>query len=126
MNPREPRVVIPDTTKRDALVAVGAGLLMLAFIFYGIVHFAHLSSRAKANILTGTIVEKQFKQAPEQQITVGHKGLKSEETDGEYLLGVRVDSEAGRTFDVPVEKDVYEGKKVGDPLTFLRPASERQ
>ena len=31
-----------------------------------------------------------------------------------------------RTYDVPVEKPVYESKKNGDALTFLRPPSEQR
>jgi hypothetical protein len=126
MNAQPPRVVIPSTTARDALIAAIAGLLVLAFIVFGIVHFARLSAKAKGNTLTGVIVERQFTPAPEQQITVGRKGLKSQRTEGEYLFKVRVDTEGGRIFEVPVEKALYDTKKIGDPLTFLRPPSERQ
>lgn len=126
MKAPDPRVVIPSTTARDALIAAIAGLLVLAFIVFGIVHFARLSAKAKANTLTGVIVERQFTPAPEQQITVGSKGLKSQRTEGEYLFKVRVDSEGGRIFEVPVEKALYDTKKIGDGLTFLRPPGERQ
>jgi hypothetical protein len=38
---------------------------------------------------------------------------------------VRVEAE-NRTYDVPVEQPVYESKKVGDSLTFIRPRSEQK
>ena len=127
MNPTPPRVVVPQTTAREALIAAVAGLLALAFLMYGIVHFAQLSRRATTSVLTGIIIERQFTPTPpEQQITIGRAGLQAKQNDGEYLLRVRVDSEAGRIFEVPVEKSIYDTKKVGDPLTFLRPPSERQ
>lgn len=127
MNPTPARVVVPQTTAREALIAAVAGLLALAFLMYGIVHFARLSHQAKTNTLTGLIIDRQFSPTPpEQQITIGRGGLQAKQNDGEYLLRVRVDSEAGRIFEVPVEKSVYDTKKVGDPLTFLRPPSERQ
>jgi hypothetical protein len=127
MNATPPRLVVPQTTAREALIAAVAGLLALAFLMYGIVHFARLSHRAKANTLTGIVIDRQFTPTPpEQQITIGRGGLQAKQHDGEYLLRVRVDSESGRIFEVPVEKSVYDAKKVGDPLTFLRPPSERQ
>jgi hypothetical protein len=121
-----PPAVIPDTTARDAVVAVVTGVFLLGFVIYGFVHFAHVSGRAKTATLTGSIVAKQFTPAPEQQITVGRQGLKERRSEGEYLLEVRVASEGGRIFYVPVEKSVYDNKTVGDPLTFLRPRSERR
>ena len=119
------RVVVPSTTARDAVIAAVTGLLVLGFIAYGIAHFASISSRAKNNTVTGTIIEKQFLPAPEQQITFGRQGLKERRTEGEYLFKARVDAEGGRIFEVPVEKPMFEAKNIGDSLTFLRPRSER-
>ena len=119
-------VVVSGTTKRDAIIAAVTGLLTVAFLAYGFMHFAKMSHRAKRSTLTGIVVEKQFAPAPEQQITVGREGLRERRLDGEYVLKVRVDAENARVFEVPVEKTMFEEKKVGDPLTFLRPRSERQ
>lgn len=124
MNSNAPRVVIPNTTVRDALIASAAGLLILVFLVYGVMHFAAESSRAKANTLTGMVTEKQFIPAPQEEISVGRKGLKTKHIDGEYLLKVRVESEK-RDYEVPVEKSTYEAKGVGDSLTFTRPPSEQ-
>jgi len=120
----DPRTVVPSTTVRDAIIAAVAGLLVLAFIIYGFFHFATASSRAKAATATGTIIEKVFTPAPEEQISVGRKGLKAKAIEGEFVLKVRVEEE-NREFEVPVEKKVFEAKKVGDSLSFLRPPSER-
>ena len=124
MNPNAPRVVVPSTTFRDAMIGGAAGLLVLAFLIYGIAHFASESNRAKANTLTGTVTEKQFTPAPQEEISVGSKGLKTKRIEGEYLLKVRVETEQ-RDFEVPVEKSTYESKVVGDSITFIRPPSEQ-
>lgn len=121
-----PVVVIPRTTRRDAIIAAVTGVIALGFLGYGFVQFAQMSHRAKSSTLTGVVIEKQFSPAPEQQISVGRAGLKERSIDGEYVLKARVDAEGGRIFEVPVEKAMFEQKKVGDSLTFLRPPSERQ
>ena len=122
MNSVPPRVVLPSTTRRDALVAIVAGLLVLAFVGYGIMQMA---KPAKGNQLTGVIVGKEFTPLKERQITFSGRQLKSaRETDGEYVLKVRVAKE-NRIYDVPVEKAEYEAKKDGDAMTFLRPESEQ-
>jgi hypothetical protein len=72
----------------------------------------------------GVVVEKQFTAAPEQLISVGGKGLSRKEIDGEYVLKVRVEAEK-RTYEVPVEKMIYETRRVGEQLGFVRPRSEQ-
>ena len=123
MNPVPPRVVLPSTTKRDALIAIVAGLLVLAFVGYGIMQMAR---PVQGNQLTGVIVGKEFTPMKERQITFSGKKLKSARViDGEYVLKVRVMPE-NRVYDVPVEKAQYEAKKEGDAMTFLRPESEQR
>ncbi len=123
MNPPPPRVVLPSTTKRDALFATLAGLLVLGFVAFGVVH---MSRPVQGNKLTGVLVEKTFAPQKERQIDFsGRKIQKTREIDGEYLFKVRVEAQ-NRTYDVPVEKPMYEEKKVGDTVTFLRPESEQR
>jgi hypothetical protein len=123
VNPPAPRVVIPSTTKRDALVAIVAGLLVLAFVGYGIMQ---MSRPVAGNKLTGVIVGKTFTPQKEQQIDFsGRKIERTREIDGEYVLKVRVEAEQ-RVYEVPVEKPMYESKKEGDAMTFLRPESEQR
>ena len=123
MNPNPPRVVIASTTKREALVAVLAGLLVLAFVGYGVWHMAQ---PVAGNKLTGVIVEKVFTAQRERMIDFnGRKIERAREIDGEYLLKIRVEAE-NRIYEVPVEKPVYQSKKSGDSMTFMRPESEQR
>ncbi len=123
MNPPAPRVVIASTTKRDAFIAIIAGLLVLAFVGYGILQ---MSRPVAGNKLTGVVVEKTFTPQKEQMIDFsGRKIERTREIDGEYVLKVRVEAE-NRVYEVPVEKPVYESKKEGDAMSFLRPESEQR
>lgn len=118
-----PRFVVPSTTKRDAFVAVLAGLFVLAFVVYGIIQ---MGKPMRGNQLTGVIVGKEFTPQKERQITFSGRQLKSaREIDGEYLFKVRVAKE-NRVYDVPVEKEEYQAKKEGDAMTFMRPESEQE
>lgn len=123
MTPVPPRLVLPKTTKRDTIIAIIAGLLVLVFLGYGIMQ---MGRPANGNQLTGVIVGKEFTPQRERQITFSGRKLKSaRETDGEYICKVRVAKE-NRVYDVPVEKADYETRKVGATMTFLRPESEQE
>ena len=123
MNPPAPRVVIASTTKRDAFIAIIAGLLVLVFLGYGIMQ---MSRPVAGNKLTGVVVGKVFTPQKEQIIDFsGRKIERTREIDGEYVLKVRVEAE-NRVYEVPVEKPMYEVKKEGDSMTFLRPDSEQR
>ena len=109
MNPLPPRLVLPDHTKRDALWATAIGLMILAFLAYGIWQIAR-PVLVRGNERTGVIVGKKFTPVRERQIRFSGKKIQgTQETDGEYLLEVRVAIE-NRLYEVPVEKAVYEGK----------------
>ena len=123
MSPPAPRVVIASTTKRDAFIAIIAGLLVLVFLGYGIMQ---MSRPVAGNKLTGVVVGKVFTPQKEQMIDFsGRKIERTREIDGEYVLKVRVESE-NRVYEVPVEKPMYESKKEGDAMSFLRPESEQR
>ena len=125
MNPppaKPSRVIIEDHSLRNTLIAVGIGIVLLAFVGYGVLHMA---SPVAGNKLTGTVVEKVFTPQKEHQISfTGRKIVGSKNIAGDFLLKVRVEAQK-RTYDVPVEQSVYESKQVGDSLTFLRPPSEQ-
>ena len=122
MNPPPARPVIPNTTKRDALIAVVVGLVVLIFVGYGVVH---MSRPVAGNKLTGTVIEKVFTPLKERQVSFSGRKIQSvKEIAGEYVLKVRVEPDK-RIYEVPVEQPVYDSKKVGDTLTFIRPASEQ-
>jgi hypothetical protein len=121
--PKSDPFVAPSTGKRDAIIAIVFGLIILGFIAYGIMHMA---APVQGNKLSGVVVEKVFTPRREKQISFkGGKIEEMKEIEGEFLLKVRVDSQ-NRTFEVPVEKALYDSKQVGDWITFLRPPSEQR
>ena len=123
MSAPQPRIIIPNTSRRDLVIAVAVGLLVLAFIAYGVIRMA---APEAGNKLTGIVVGREFTPFKERQVSFNGRKIEGvQEIDGEYVLKVRVDA-VHRTYDVPVEKPVYESKKDGDTLTFLRPPSEQR
>lgn len=124
MNPPAPRVVLPNTNRRDTLIAIGIGALLLIAVGFGVMTMSQ--PHTSENILVGVVVEKHFTEQKEEQVSFSGRKLEgTKKIDGEYLLKVRVEKES-RTYDVPVEKWVYEGKQEGDKLEFVRPASEQR
>jgi hypothetical protein len=122
MSAPQPRIIIPNTSKRDLLIAVAAGLLVLAFVVFAIMRMA---APETGNKLTGVVVGRQFTPFKERQVSFNGRKIEGvEEIDGEYVLKVRVDA-MHKTYEVPVEKTLYEAKKDGDTLTFIRPPSEQ-
>ncbi len=121
--PKPARVVIADHTWRNTLIAVGAGILVLLFVGYGVLH---MGSPVQGNKLTGKVVEKVFTPMKERQVSFSGKKIEGvKEIAGEYVLKVSVDP-AQRIYEVPVEQYVFDSKKVGDSLTFIRPPSEQK
>ena len=119
-----PKVVVPNTTRRDVLVGAIAGLLILSFVGYGVLRMA--KPQESRNILVGVVAEKQFTPGKEEQVSFSGRRIEGvKQIDGEYVLKVRVEKE-NRTYDVPVEKPVYENRKVGDKMEFVRPRSEQR
>ena len=127
MTPPEPpkRPLIPDTSQRDTIIAVLVGIAVLAFVAVGIVMLSREPSRPSANQLTGTIVAKHARGEREQEIRVGRKGLASEETDTGYSFEIHVEKD-GRSYDVPVSKQLFDTRKIGDQQSFIRPPSEQK
>ncbi len=124
MNPPTPRVVLPSTSRRDTLIAIAVGVLLLIAVGYGVMSMS--KPHASDNILIGVVVEKQFTPQKEEQVSFSGRKLEgTKQIDGEYVLKVRVEKE-NRTYDVPVEKPVYHGKQKGDKMEFVRPPSEQR
>ena len=125
MNSQSPAPVpVKSTTLRDAVIAGIFILGFLALLAYGIVQ---LAAKPKGNMLIGEVVGREFKPLKEQFVEFSGNTLKrTRESKGEYTLKVRVDSEGGRVFDVPVSEATYESKKAGDSLEFMRPLSEQK
>ena len=100
-------------------MAVGAGLVVLAFVFYAI--FA-LGRQANASGgVEGIIVAKEFVAQPETQVTVGTGGVSSRQIAGEYILRVRVPSEGGKVYRVYVDRTAYDAEREGEGYYFVRP-----
>ncbi len=125
MTPGKPPLVVQTTSRREVVIGLAAGLLVLAGLVYLAATFVSGPSKLQANMLEGKIVEKHFTPEREQQITFGRKGLKQKQSDGEYLMKVRVGKE-GRIYEVPVQRSVYLSKDVGDSLLFVKPPSEQE
>ena len=109
--------VVKSTTARDVTIAVAAGVALLGFVIWGILHMSQdVTGHA---MLTGKIVSKHFEPQPEEQLTIGKGGLDEKELDGIYTMQVRTGD--GETYKVFVEKPVYESHQTGDELSFLPP-----
>ena len=109
------RRVVPDTRLRDTLIAVGAGLAVLAFVAWAVVSLSSTPG------VEGVIVKKEFTAAPETQVTVGQGGVTSREIAGEYVLEVRVPQEKGKTYRVYVNAADYRSHQEGERYYFIRP-----
>ena len=109
--------VVKSTTARDVAIGVAAGISLLGFVLWGIVHMSQ--GVAGHGPLTGRIVSKRFEPQQEEQMSVGKGGLQEKNIDGTYMMEVRTPD--GRTYTVFVEKPVYESHQTGDELSFLPP-----
>ena len=125
MNPApQPRVVIKNNTARDAVITIVAVVLLVALLIFGVMQ---LREKPAGNSVRGEIVEKVFTPMKEEIVEFNGRRMKSNrQSEGEFVLKVRVDSEGGRVFDVPVPKSIYVSKKQGDAITFIRPKSEQK
>ena len=110
---------MPSTQRRDTLIAVGAGLAVLAFVLYAIFYFSRQADSTGG--VAGIILSKEFVPRPETQITFGQAGLSSHAIAGEYSFRVQVGGVKGRVFRVDVNAATYASHQVGDAFYFLRP-----
>lgn len=124
MTPPIPKVVLPNTSRRDTIIAIAIGAVLLVGVGFGVMTMS--KPHTSANILQGVVVGKQFTPQKEEQVSFSGRKLQgTKQIEGEYVLKVRVEKE-NRTYDVPVEKPVYEMKKEGDAMEFVRPPSEQR
>jgi len=111
----KPRLVVKDTSRRDLLVAITIGCVVLGLLVYAVLN---MSTEVVGNTLTGTVKAKHFTPQEEHQITIGKGGMDQRNLDGEYTLEVDV---SGHIYTVWVDKTIYDGKQIGDPMVFQRP-----
>jgi hypothetical protein len=121
LQPHKP-FVVKSTAPRDITIAVVGGLVLLAFVFWGILHMSQ--EVGGHSLLTGKILAKHFQPQQEEQLTVGKGGLDEKNIDGIYTLDVRTPD--GRQYTVFVEKPVYQSHQVSDDISFLPPPKQAQ
>ncbi len=114
-NMSKPPLVVPRISRREILISAAVALVVV--LFFGLGLFK-MGDRIKATQLTGVIQTKTFTPKGEDQVTFGSKGVHVRRIEGEYVLEVRVGE---REYLVPVEKEVYEARKVGEPFQFVNP-----
>ena len=115
-----PRVVVSGVNRRDILIGALIALALGGFIALAIFQ----SAKSPENLLTGVIREKNPPAERETLMTVSRKGVTEKTADTGYSLKVWVGSQK-REYDVMVMQELWEQKKVGDTLEFLRPPSEQ-
>ena len=118
--PPRPRVVVPGVTRRDIVIGVLIALVVIGFLVAAIFQ----SNKPPENILTGVIRAKNEPGLRETLMTVSTKGVKEKTADTGYSLKVWAESQK-REYEVMVMKEVWEQKKIGDTIEFLRPPSEQ-
>ena len=118
--PPRPRVVVPRVNRRDILIGVLIVIAAIGFITAAIFQ----SSKPPGNLLTGVVRERSAPAPRETLMTVSRKGVTEKTADTGYSLKVWVESEK-REYEVMVEKEIWDKKKTGDTLEFLRPPSEQ-
>jgi hypothetical protein len=118
-------VVVAESSKRDTVIALlcGGGVLLLIVLGMYVLHSEQ--GKPSMNQLTGVIVAKHDSGEKEKEISIGRKGLKSQETDSGFSFTVHVEGES-HDYEVPVNEGKYLTSKLGDKLTFIRPPSEQR
>jgi hypothetical protein len=115
MTPPAKKPFVVKSGKKDIVIGIAAGALILGFVLFGI---KSMSNRVVDKGLTGTITAKHFAPQQEQQITIGKGGMHERKLEGEYTFEVSAEN---KIYTVWVDKSVYDSRKVGDHFYFLRP-----
>jgi hypothetical protein len=95
------------------LIAVGAGAALFGIILFATWDTGNLIIDAR---MSGIVTDKHFIDRPEQQITFGERGLRADSIDGDHILVVQVRERSGnmRTFEVWVDREMFDNTNVGD------------
>ncbi|MEI6562165.1 MAG: hypothetical protein WCO68_08800 [Verrucomicrobiota bacterium] len=105
--------VVPSTARRDLLIGLAIGLVLMTLIILGVMKMAGGVAGAT---LDGKIVAKHFTPYEEKQVTFGKGGVRQKE--GEYVLECQA---GGRLYLVYVGKETYNAAKEGGRYLFPRP-----
>jgi hypothetical protein len=114
-------IVVPRFTKKDIILVVVLAAVIIGFITLAIVN----STQRPKNTLVGVVKGKHSTGERETLLDVSRKGVEGKTVDTGYYLKVFV-AEENRTYDVIVERELWEQKKEGDTLSFLRPPNEQK
>ena len=124
--PKKPVLVVPSgMSRRDIITAVLIAVAVIGFIALAIFY---MGTGRPGNLISGVVTGRSTTGERETLLSLhrsGKQGVKSSTADTGYTLKVFVKDE-NRTYDVMVERDVWEQKKDGDTLEFLRPPNEQQ
>ena len=119
--PRRPLVVVARVSKRDILIAIGIALAVLGFVVLAI--YSTGTEKPK-NTVSGIVTGRRSTGERETLMNVSRQGVKERTADTGYYLKVFV-KEENRTYEVMVEKDLWQTRKDGERLDFLRPPAEQ-
>ena len=120
--PKSPRLVVPGVNRRDVIIGVLIAIPILGFVLFAILSTGGYKERNK---VAGVIKSHHSTGERETLMTVSKKGVTEKTADTGYSLKVWVESEK-REYDVMVEKEIWEKKKDGDTIEFLRPPREQR
>jgi hypothetical protein len=119
---KKPVVVVSRFSARDLILVVVILVAIVGFIVLAVQY----STQKPKNMLRGVVQGRYATGERETLLDVRpRKGVSSKTVDTGYYLKVFVPDE-NRTYDVIVEKELWQQKKDGDSLDFLRPADEQK
>lgn len=107
--------VVPSTARRDLLGGLAIAVVLLVGIVLAV---CSLSGGVSASTINGKVVNKTYTPVHEEQVTFGRSGVEARHRDGEYVLECEA---GGHLYLVPVEKEIYQIRNVGDRHLFGRP-----
>ena len=119
---KKPVVVVSRFGLRDLALVLVILIAIVGFIVLAVQY----STKKPKNTIRGVVQGRYATGERETLIDVRpRKGVTSKTVDTGYYLKVFVPEE-NRTYDVIVEKELWQQKKDGDSLDFLRPEDEQK
>ena len=120
--PKSPKLVVPGVNRRDVIIGVLIAIPILGFVLFAVLSTGGYRERNKT---AGVIKSHHSTGERETLMIVSKKGVTEKTADTGYSLKVWVEAEK-REYDVMVEKEIWEKKKDGDTIEFMRPPREQR
>lgn len=114
MSESSPKVFKAKTPPALVIGLVIGGIALIVGIFFSVWWLSQQNIEAR---MRGTVVEKEFIEAPEQRVTIGRSGLEARQIEGEFLIYVDVPNRAGQLTRYRVDlrtRDRFDAIEVGD------------